>query len=76
MGMSTEIPHSKIDGATNLGNSLCTTKGFVLKPFSSVLMRMTPSLKAPVVPAVSHYDRKILPRYVPGSFIVVVGENL
>lgn len=75
MGMSIEIPHSKTGGATNLGNSLCTMEDFVLKLFSSVLMKMTPSLKATVDPAVSHSDRNILPRYVPGSFKVVLGEN-
>lgn len=50
MGMSIEIPHSKTNGATNLGNNLCTTEDFVVKLFSSVLMKMIPpSLKAPVV---------------------------
>lgn len=50
--MSVESSHSTADNPTKVENKSCTTKGFILQLISSLLMQVTPSLKALVVPAV------------------------
>lgn len=63
--MAVERSHSTGDSAANVEDNSRTPKGFVLQLFSSVLMEVTPSLEALVVPAVFFFYRwDVSPGYV------------
>ena len=75
MSMSVESSHSTADNATDVENNSCTTKGFILQLISSVLVQVTPSLKALLVPAVFFSQFEHLAQVCPGSWLVALGRT-